>query len=60
MATIPKNTIEEDIASAIPIWELLGISEEEYYIKFHTPAPVPEDEDEDEAKEEELEKKEDE
>ena len=52
MATIPKNTIEEDIASAIPIWELLGISEEEYYIKFHTPAPVPEDEDEDEAKEE--------
>ncbi len=46
MATIPKNTIEEDIASAIPIWELLGISEEEYYIKFHTPVP------EDEAKKE--------
>ena len=44
MATIPKNTIEEDIASAIPIWELLGISEEEYYIKFHKPTPVPEDE----------------
>ena len=55
MATIPKNTIEEDIASAIPIWELLGISEEEYYIKFHTPASVPEEEDEakkEEAKEE--------
>ena len=51
--TIPKNTIEEDIASAIPIWELLGISEKEYYIKFHTPAPVPEDEaSKEEAKEE--------
>ena len=55
MATIPKNTIEEDIASAIPIWELLGISEKEYYIKFHTPAPVAEDE----AKKEEPETKED-
>ena len=53
MATIPKNTIEEDIASAIPIWELLGIREEEYYIKFHTPAPVPEEEaKKEEAKEE--------
>ena len=53
MATIPQNTIEEDIASAIPIWELLGISEEEYYIKFHTPASVPEEEaKKEEAKEE--------
>ena len=52
MATIPKNTIEEDIASAIPIWELLGISEEEYYIKFHTPASVAEEAKKEVAKEE--------
>ena len=53
MATIPKNTIEEDIASAIPIWELLGISEKEYYIKFHKTAQVPEDEAEKEDEKEE-------
>ena len=42
-----KNTaqpghFESVMASAIPIWTLLGITEEEYYEKY-TPAPAPVD-----------------
>ena len=32
------TTIEQDLKSAKPIWELLGLTEDEYYAKYHPPA----------------------
>ena len=33
--TIPPETIDDMVSNAVPIWDMLGITEEEYIKQYH-------------------------
>ena len=51
---IRSPSISSDIESSIPIWSLIGISEQEYNYRFNMPITITKDEIKEEIKKEEI------